>query len=73
MNEWYLRRHPVLKPNKHGKVRRVYNAASNYIEVCLNDKLLERHYPLHMLIRTIFRFLDERKTLIADIELMFLL
>ena len=37
--EWYLPHHPVLNPNKAGKVRRVCNAASKYKEVCLNDKL----------------------------------
>ena len=38
--KWYLPHHPVLNPNKPGKVRRVCNAASKYTEVCLNDKLL---------------------------------
>ena len=38
--EWYLPHHPVLNPNKPGKVRRVCNAASKYKEACLNDKLL---------------------------------
>ena len=38
--EWYLPHHPVLNPNKPGKVRRVCNAAAKYKDVCLNDKLL---------------------------------
>ena len=38
--EWYLPHHPVLNPNKPGKVRRVCNAASKYEELCLNDKFL---------------------------------
>ena len=42
--EWYLPHHPVLKPNKPGKVRLIIvpiiATASKYKEVCLNDKLL---------------------------------
>ena len=48
--EWYLPHHPVLNPNKPGKVRRVCNAASKYKEVCLNDKLLAGPDLLHGLI-----------------------
>ena len=59
--ERYLPHHPVLNPNKPGKVRRVCNAASKYKEVCLNE-----------LIGTIFRFREEPIALTADIESMFL-
>ena len=38
--ESYLPHHPVLNPNKPGKVRRVCNAAAKYKDVCLKDKLL---------------------------------
>ena len=38
--QWYLPHHPVLNPNKPGKVRRVCNTASQYKEVCLKEKLL---------------------------------
>ena len=54
--EWYLPHHPVLNPNKPGKIGRVCNAASKYKEVCLNDKLLEGLDLLHGLIRTVLRF-----------------
>ena len=50
--EWYLPLHPVLNTNKPGKVRRVCNAASKCIEVCLNDKLLAGLDLLHGLIGT---------------------
>ena len=70
--EWYLPHHPVLNPNKSGKVRRVCNAASKYKKVCLNDKLLAGPYPLHGLIGTIFRFREGPIALTADIESMFL-
>ena len=64
--------HPVLNPNKPGKVRRVCNAASKYKEVCLNDKLLAGPDLLHGLIGTVFRFREGAIALTADIELMFL-
>ena len=37
--QWYLPHRPVLYPNQPGKVRRVFNAASKYKDVCLNEKL----------------------------------
>ena len=70
--EWHLPHHPVLNPNKPGKVRRVCNAASKYKEVCLNDKLLAGPDLLHGLIGTIFRFREGPIALTADIESMFL-
>ena len=69
--EWYLPHHPVLNPNKPGKVRRVCNAASEY-KICLNDKLLAGPDLLLGLIGTIFRFLEGPIALTADIESMFL-
>ena len=70
--EWYLPHHPVINPNKPGKVRRVCNAASKYKEVCLNDKLLAGPDLLHGLIGTIFRFQEGPIALTPDIESMFL-
>ncbi|XP_063722159.1 uncharacterized protein LOC134848573 [Symsagittifera roscoffensis] len=37
--EWYLPHHPVLNPNKHGKVRRVVNGASKCHGASLNKSL----------------------------------
>ena len=70
--EWYLPHHPVLNPNKPGKVRRVCNAAAKYKDICLNDKLLAGPDLLHGLIGTIFRFREGPIALTADIESMFL-
>ena len=68
----YLPHHPVLNPNKPGKVRRVCNAASKYKEVCLSDKLLAGPGLLHGLIGITFRFREGPIALTADIESMFL-
>ena len=70
--EWYLPHHPVLNPNKPGKVRRVCNAAAKYKDICLNDKMLAGPDLLHGLIGTIFKFREGPIALTADIESMFL-
>ena len=70
--EWYLPHHPVLNPNKPGKVRRVCHAAARYKDICLNDKLLAGPDLLHGLIGTIFRFREGPIALTADIESKFL-
>ena len=66
--EWYLPQHPVLNPNKPGKVRRVCNAAAKYMNICLNDKLLAGPDLLDGLIGTIFRYREGPIALTADIE-----
>ena len=38
--EWYLPHHPVINPNKPGKVRRVLNGAAKFRGVSLNNSLL---------------------------------
>ena len=38
--QWYITHHPVEKPNKPDKVRRVCNAASKFRGISLNDNLL---------------------------------
>ena len=48
--------HPVLNPNKPGKVRVCLQCSSKYKEVCLNDKVLAGPDLQHGLIGTIFRF-----------------
>ena len=70
--DWYLPHHPVLNPNKPGKIGRVCNAAAKYKDLCLNDKLLAGPDLLHGLIVTIFSFREVPIALTADIESMFL-
>ena len=38
--EWYLPQHPVVNPNKQGKVRRVLNGAAKFHGASLNKSLL---------------------------------
>ena len=70
--DWCLPRHPELTPNNLGKGRCVCNAASEYKEVCLNDKLLAGLDLLDQLIGTILVFRDGPIALTAEIKSIFL-
>ena len=70
--EWNLQYHSILNPNKLGKVRRVFNAASKYKQVCLNDKILAGPHLQHGLIGMIFRFCEEPIAMTADMKSMLL-
>ena len=48
--EWYLPHHPVLNPNKPGKVRRVLNGAAKFHGASLIESLLTGPDLLHNLI-----------------------
>ena len=54
--EWYLPHHPVLNPNKPGKVRRVLNGASKFHGTSLNRSLLVGPDLLQNLIFVLLRF-----------------
>ena len=54
--EWYLPHHPVLNPNKPGKVRRVLNGAAKFHGASLNKSLLTGPDLLPNLIYVLLRF-----------------
>ena len=70
--EWYLPHHPVLNPNKPGKVRRVLNEASKCHGDSLNKPLLVGPDLLQNLILVLLRFRQHKYAVSADIEGMFL-
>ena len=70
--EWYLPHHPVVNPNKLGKVRRNLNGASKFHGVSLNQSLLVRPDLLQILFRVLLRFRQHKFAVSADIEGMFL-
>ena len=70
--EWYLSHHPVLKPNKLGKVRRVLNGAAQFHGVSLNKSLLTGLDLLQNFIYVLLRFRQHQYAVSADIEGMFL-
>ena len=70
--EWYLPHHPVVNPNKPGKVRRVLNGASKFHGTSLNKSLLVGPDLLQNLIFVLLRFRQHKYAVSADIEGMFL-
>ena len=70
--EWHLPHHPVLIPNKPGKVRRALNGASKCHGASLNKSLLVGPDLLQNLIFVLLRIRQHKYAVSADIEGMFL-
>ena len=68
---WYLPHHPVFNENKPGKVRVVFDAASKFKGVSLNNMLKTGPDLANKLIGVLIRFRNFPYTLVADIEGMF--
>ncbi|XP_038062679.1 uncharacterized protein LOC119733173 [Patiria miniata] len=68
---WYLPHHPVLHPQKPGKLRVVYDCAAKYKGVSLNDQLLQGPDFANNLVGVLTRFREEPVALVADVEAMF--
>ena len=70
--EWYLPHHPVINPNKSGKVRRVPNGAAKFHGSSLNKTLLVGPDLLQNLLAVLMRFRQHQYAVLAGIEGMFL-
>ena len=70
--EWYLPHHPVINPNKPGKVRRILNGAAKFHGSSLNKALLVGPDLLQNLLAFLMRFRQHQHAVSADIEGMFL-
>ena len=70
--EWYLPHHPVVNPNKPGKVRRILNGAAKFHGASLNKSLLTGPDLMQNLIYVLLRFRQHPFAVSADIEGMFL-
>ncbi|XP_064625967.1 uncharacterized protein LOC135486798 [Lineus longissimus] len=68
---WYIPHHGVTNPNKPGKVRVVFDAASEFQGQSLNDSLLTGPDLLNNLFGVLQRFRLYRVAVIGDIEGMF--
>ena len=70
--EWYLPHHPVLNPNKPGKVRRVLNGAALFHKQSLSSPLMAGPDLLQNLLYIILKFRQNQYAVSADFEAMFL-
>ncbi|XP_064642896.1 uncharacterized protein LOC135497105 [Lineus longissimus] len=68
---WYIPHHGVTNPNKPGKVRVVFDAASEFQGQSLNDSLLTGPDLLNNLFGVLQRFRLYRVAVVGDIEGMF--
>jgi hypothetical protein len=68
---WYLPHHPVMNPNKPGKVRIVFDAAAEFEGTSLNKALLQGPDSTNNLVGVLLRFRQENTALAADVESMF--
>ena len=64
--EWYLSHHPVLNPNKTGKVRRVLNGAAKFHGASMIKSLLTGPDLLQNLIYVLLRFRQHPYAVSAD-------
>ena len=67
-HELYLPHHPVVNPNKPGKVRQVLNCASKFHGVALNQSLLVGPDILQNLLCVFLRFRQHKFAVSADLE-----
>ena len=70
--ELYLPHHPVISPNKPGKVHRVLNGEAKFQGTSLNKSLLTGPDLLQNLIHVLLRFRQHHFAVSADIDGMFL-
>ncbi|KAJ8021855.1 hypothetical protein HOLleu_39169 [Holothuria leucospilota] len=68
---WYLPHHPVLHPQKPGKVRVVFDCAAQWKGHSLNGHLLQGPDLSNSLIGVLLRFREGPIAVAADVESMF--
>ena len=68
---WYLPHHPVINPNKSGKLRIVFDAPAEFAGTSLNKNLLQSPDMTNSLVGVLLRFRQGRVGPAADVETMF--
>ena len=65
---WYLLHHPVINPNKPGKLRVVFDCAAKFQGISLNSQLLQGPDFYNSLVCVFMRFRQEQVALASDVE-----
>ena len=68
---WYVPHHPVLNPNKPGKVRIVYDCAAQSHGTSLNENLMKGPDYVNSLMGVLLRFRAGKIAVVSDIKKMF--
>ena len=68
---WYLPHHPVMHPQRPGKVRIVFDCAAKFSGTSLNDNILQGPDLTNKLLGVLMRFRTEKVAIMGDIEAMF--
>lgn len=68
---WYLPHHPVINPQKPGKVRIVFDCAAEHQGVSLNKQVWQGPDLNNKLLGILLRFREGKIAMTADIEAMF--
>lgn len=68
---WYLPQHPVMNPNKPGKLRIIFDTAAEYEGTCLNKGLLQSPDMTNSLVGVLQHFCQGKAVLAADAEALF--
>ena len=68
---WYVPHHPVLNPNKPGKVRIVYDCAAQSHGTSLNENLMKGPDYVNSLMGVLLRFCAGKIAVVSDIKKMF--
>ncbi|XP_033095627.1 uncharacterized protein LOC117100162 [Anneissia japonica] len=68
---WYFPHHPVLHPQKPGKLRVVFDCFAKFNGICLNDKLYQGPDLTNSLVGVLLRFRCSPIAFCADIKKMF--
>ena len=71
-DRWFLPHHPVLNPNKPGKIRIVFDCAAKFHGHSLNNSLMSGPDVVNDLTGVLIRFRKYPVAVCADIEEMFL-
>ena len=68
---WFILHHPVVDPNKPGKVRMEYDCAPRSHGVSLNERLMKVPNLVNRLVGVLLRFRKCKIAIVADIESIF--
>ena len=68
---WYVPHHPVLNPNKAGKVRIIYDCATQSHSTSLNENLMKGPDYVNFLMGVLLRFRAGKIAVVSDIKKMF--